>query len=112
MMASPFSFRRRKRENSAFVSCSPTTAEGSSRISTWGFTERALAISTICWSAAGMSLTEVSGIDLEVQLGDGSPARRCSSLLQSTSRRKRRRGWRPAKMFSPTDRLGTRLRSW
>ncbi len=108
--AAPWSRSARAIEKSRSTSAPDSAAVGSSMTITLASKERALAISTICWSAMDRPLAGPDG-------SSGTPSRSISASTRRRSsrpsiRRPRASGWRPMKMFSATDRSGNSVGSW
>ncbi len=85
-------------------------AVGSSMTRTFAWADRALAISTICWSATDSPRAVRCGSSATPSRVKISPALRF--IAGRSMRRPARSGCRPMKMFSATVRSGNRVGSW
>ena len=96
--------------NSRSTSTGDRAAVGSSMTSTLASKESALAISTSCWSAMDRPRAGRSGSRCMPSRANSSTV--CRRIAARSMRRSRRRGCRPMKMFSATDRSANRVGSW
>ena len=108
--AAPDARSVRTTSNSRVTSAADSAAVGSSITMILASSDRALAISMICWSA----------MDRPRQIRPGSSitpsslnrARDSSRIFRPSMRRPARSGCRPMKMFSATVRSGNSVGSW
>ena len=96
--------------NSRATSTADSAAVGSSITMTRASSDRALAISTSCWSAMDSPRAMRPG---SIRTPSRANSASASVVISRPSmRRPRRSGWRPMKMFSATDRSGNSVGSW
>jgi hypothetical protein len=109
MTDTPAAFSWRMTSNRVATSASSSDEVGSSITTSMDSKEMARAIATICWRA---TLRVPSGRVTSTRTPRRSSRARASACMRPRSSRPRRRGSRPRKMFSATDRNPTRLISW
>ena len=108
--AAPPDLSVRTTSNSRATSVADRAAVGSSITITRASSDRALAISTICWSAMDSPRLIRPGSSLTPSRENRAAESAC--IRRRSIRRPASSGWRPMKMFSATLRSGKRVGSW
>ena len=108
--AAPAARSVRTTSNSRPTSVADKAAVGSSITMTLAFSESALPISTICWSAMESPRQTRPGSKRTPSRSNNAIA--SSRISRRSMRLPERIGWRPMKMFSSTLRSGNSVGSW